>query len=151
MTALKIGDLARATGTSVETIRYYEKVGLLPPPGRTPGNYRSYAPPHLQRLSFIRHARGLGFDIGEIRSLLDLADQPARDCHEADRIATGHLRAVEDKIARLEILRGELSRMVGECRGGQAADCHVLEVLADHSLCAGDHYPASGGRHEIGG
>ena len=136
---LKIGDLARATDTKVETVRYYERIGLMPPPERTQGNYRSYTAAHLQRLNFVRHARGLGFDIAEIRSLLDLADQPERDCAEADRIASGHLSAVEAKIAQLEVLRAELHRMVGECRGGRAADCRVLEVIADHSRCMGEH------------
>lgn len=136
---LKIGDLARATGTKAETIRFYEKIGLMPPPERTGGNYRNYTKTHLKRLNFIRHARGLGFDIAEIRSLLDLADQPERDCAEADRIATGHLQAVEAKIAQLELLRDELARMVGVCRGGQVADCRVLEALADHSLGVTDH------------
>jgi Cu(I)-responsive transcriptional regulator len=136
---MKIGELARATGTVVETIRFYEKIGLMPPPARTEGNYRSYTPEHLRRLSFIRHARGLGFDVAEIRSLLDLSDKPTADCGEVDRIATGHLEAVEAKIARLEALRGELARMVGICRGGQVATCRVMEALADHSLCSSDH------------
>jgi Cu(I)-responsive transcriptional regulator len=136
---MKIGELARATGTVVETIRFYEKIGLMPPPARTGGNYRSYTPEHLRRLSFIRHARGLGFDVAEIRSLLDLSDKPTADCAEVDRIATGHLEAVERKIARLEALRGELARMVGVCRGGQVATCRVMEALADHSLCASEH------------
>ena len=139
---MKIGELGRATATKVETIRYYERLGLLPPPDRTEGNYRTYTPAHVQRLSFIRHARGLGFDLGEIRSLLTLADQPDRDCDEVDQIATGHLEAVETKIAQLEKMRGELARMVGQCRGGRVSTCHVLEVLADHTLCSTDHAPA---------
>jgi DNA-binding transcriptional MerR regulator len=138
---LKIGDLARATDTKVETVRYYERIGLMPPPERTGGNYRSYTKAHLRRLNFVRHARGLGFDIAEIRSLLDLADHPDRDCAQADRIASGHLEAIEAKIARLEVLRVELARMVGQCRGGQVAACRVLEVLADHSQCSGEHAP----------
>lgn len=136
---LKIGDLARATGTKVETVRYYERVGLLPLPERTSGNYRSYSRTHLDRLNFIRHARGLGFEIADIRSLLNLADEPERDCAEVDRIASGHLLAVEDKIARLAVLRDELSRVVGQCRGGQIGTCRIMEVLADHALCASDH------------
>jgi Cu(I)-responsive transcriptional regulator len=136
---MKIGDIAKATSTKVETVRFYEKIGLMPPPSRTDGNYRDYTDGHLKRLNFIRHARGLGFDIAEIRSLLDLVDQPERDCADADRIATGHLTAVEEKISQLEVLRGELARMVGECRGGRAAACRVLEVIADHGRCATDH------------
>lgn len=139
MTDLRIGDLARATGTTVETIRYYERIGLLAKPGRTGGNYRAYGARDLKRLNFIRHARGLGFEIAEVRSLLDLADNPDRDCGEADTIASGHLEAVEAKIDQLRLLQTELTRMVGACRGGRAADCRVLEVLGDHSLCQGDH------------
>lgn len=136
---LKIGDLARATDIRVETVRYYERIGLMPPPDRTEGNYRSYTGAHLNRLNFIRHARGLGFDIAEIRSLLELSDRPSEDCAEADRIASRHLAAVEAKIARLAVLRDELARMVGQCRGGLVATCHVMEVLADHSLCEQEH------------
>lgn len=142
MTDLRIGDLARSTGTTVETIRYYERIGLLAEPGRTEGNYRAYATRDLKRLRFIRHARGLGFEVSEIRSLLDLADNPDRDCGEADIIATGHLQSVEAKIEQLQLLQTELTRMVGACRGGRAADCRVLEVLGDHSLCAADHKSA---------
>jgi DNA-binding transcriptional MerR regulator len=136
---LKIGRLAAMTGTTVETVRYYERIGLLFEPGRTGGNYRVYGTDDLNRLNFIRHARGLGFEICEIRSLLDLADHPERDCSEADVIATGHLNAIEAKIEQLELLRTELVRMVGACRGGRAADCRVLEVLGDHSLCRTEH------------
>lgn len=139
---LRIGDLARATSTTVETIRYYERIGLLAKPGRTEGNYRTYGALDLKRLNFIRHARGLGFEVSEIRSLLDLADHPDRDCGDADTIATGHLDAVEAKIEQLQLLRNELMRMVGACRGGRAADCRVLEVLGDHSLCEADHKSA---------
>lgn len=140
---LKIGEIAKATGTNVETVRYYERIGLLPRPERTSANYRSYAPSHIDRLSFIRHARGLGFDIADIRSLLDLADQPERDCGQVDRIASGHLQAVEKKIARLSVLRDELSRMLRQCRGGQVGTCRIMEVLADHGECGSDHAPAS--------
>lgn len=136
---LKIGELAKATGTKVETVRYYERIGLLPEADRTSGNYRSYTPAHLDQLNFIRHARRLGFDIADIRSLLDLADQPERDCAEVDRIASGHLQAVEDKIARLVLLQEELNRMIGQCRGGRVGNCRIIETLADHSLCRSDH------------
>lgn len=139
---LKIGDLAKATGTKVETVRYYERIGLMPPAERTSANYRSYTPAHIDRLHFIRHARGLGFDISDIRSLLALADQPGRDCGEVDRIASGHLHAVETKIAQLEVLRKELSRMIGQCRGGQVETCRIMEVLADHRQCQSDHTAA---------
>jgi DNA-binding transcriptional MerR regulator len=140
---MKIGDLGRAANTSAETIRYYERIGLLPPPPRTGGNYRQYGATQLQRLNFIRHARGLGFEIAEICSLLDLADDPRHDCGDADRIASEHLRSVEAKIARLVTLRDELARIVGVCRGGQVASCRVLEALGDHSLCMSEHAPGA--------
>lgn len=136
---MKIGELSRATGTNIETIRYYERIGLLPEPDRTAANYRSYGDVHRARLSFVRHSRELGFTIEEIRSLLDLADHPGRDCAEADRIATAHLEQVESKIAQLSALRDELARIVGRCRGGVAGDCRVIEALGDHGMCAASH------------
>lgn len=132
---MKIGQLARATGTSAETIRYYEQIGLMRRPQRTASNYRDYTPADADRLAFIRHARGLGFELADVRSLLDLADQPDRDCGEADRIASGHLAAVESKLTQLERLRDELSRMISQCRGGTMSNCRILNVLADHQLC----------------
>lgn len=128
---MKIGALSRTTGTNVETIRYYERIGLLPEPDRTGGNYRNYAPADVDRLKFIRHARGLGFDIADIRSLLDLSEHPERDCRDVDQIATRHLTSVEGKIRQLEQLHRQLSLMLRQCRGGQVADCHILQSLAD--------------------
>ena len=136
---MKIGELARATGTPIETIRYYERIGLLPAPDRTAANYRSYGAGHRARLAFVRHSRDLGFTIDEVRSLLGLSDDPERDCGEADRIASRHLAQVEDKIAQLTLLRDELTRIVGRCRGGVAADCRVIEALSDHGQCESTH------------
>ena len=132
---MKIGELASRAGSNPETIRYYERIGLLPAPTRTSGNYRDYAQEHIDRLSFIRYARGLGFEISDIRSLLDLGEHPERDCGEVDHIASGHLRAVERKIEQLEQLRGELNRMLTQCRGGQIANCRIMEALSDHREC----------------
>ncbi len=136
---MKIGELSRATGTNIETIRYYERIGLLPAPGRTAANYRSYGDAHRARLAFVRHSRDLGFTIEEIRSLLDLSDDPTRECDEADRIATRHLEQVQEKITQLSLLRDELARIIGRCRGGIAADCRVIEALSDHSHCENAH------------
>lgn len=136
---LTIGTLARKTGTKVQTIRYYEQIGLMPEPGRTAGGQRRYGDAELDRLSFIRHARQLGFPLDAIRELLDLTDNPERPCDEADAIARRQLRQVELRIARLEALRTELKRMVHECSGGRSADCRVLEVLRDHSECLTEH------------
>ncbi|MEY8828859.1 helix-turn-helix domain-containing protein [Sedimentitalea sp. XS_ASV28] len=136
---LTIGTLARRTGTKVQTIRYYEQIGLMPEPGRTAGGQRRYGEAELDRLAFIRHARQLGFTLEAIRELLDLSDNPEKSCDEADQIARRQLRQVELRMARLEALRTELKRMVHECSGGNTADCRVLEVLRDHSECLTDH------------
>ena len=141
---LTIGTLARRTGTKVQTIRYYEQIGLMPEPGRSEGGQRRYAEGDLDRLAFIRHSRQLGFPLEAIRELLDLSEHPARPCAEADAIAARQLKAVERKIARLQALQSELSRMVAECHGGAASRCRVLEVLKDHSECLTDHDQAEG-------
>ena len=136
---MKIGELAVATATKVETIRYYERIGLLPEPARTEGNYRSYGEGHRTRLAFVRHSHELGFSIKDVRSLLNLADHPERECSQADHIATRHLEQVDKKIARLVALRAELSRIIGRCEGELAANCRVIEALGDHELCNEDH------------
>jgi Cu(I)-responsive transcriptional regulator len=127
--ALSIGDLAKAAETKQVTIRYYEQVGLLPPP-RTSGNYRAYGRGHLQRLRFIRRCRELGFTLEQVRELLALAEQGERDCGAVDRIALEHLRAVERKIADLERLADELRRISTQCRGGTIAACRIIEALS---------------------
>ena len=136
---LTIGTLARKTGTKVQTIRYYEQVGLMLEPDRTEGGQRRYDGDGLDRLDFIRHARQLGVTLEAIRELLDLSDDPEKPCDEADQIARRQLLQVEQRIARLEALRTELERMVHECSGGNTADCRVLEVLRDHSECLTKH------------
>lgn len=136
---LTIGMLAQRTGTKVQTVRYYEQIGLLPEPGRTEGGQRRYREDELDRLAFIRHARQLGFTLEAIRELLDLSDNPKNSCEDVDRIAHRQLRDVEARINRLEALRKELKRMLGECSRDTVADCRVLEVLRDHSACLTDH------------
>lgn len=132
---MSIGELSRRTGVKVTTIRFYESVGLMPEPPRSDGDRRLYSDTHERRLAFIRHARDLGFETSDIRTLLDLADRPEMSCAQADVIARGHLAAVEEKLARLESLRSELERMVSSCAQGQVATCRVIESLADHGLC----------------
>lgn len=140
---LSIGQAAREAGCKVQTLRYYEDLGLLPKPLRTRGNQRVYGEPHLKRLAFIRHARELGFPLEAIRELLSLEERPEQSCAEADAIAGAHLAEVERKIKALTALRGELKRMVQSCRRGRIAECRVIEILADHShaQCAS---PAAG-------
>lgn len=130
---MSIGELGRLAGAKVQTIRYYEQVGLMPAPGRTDGNQRFYGKRHLERLSFIRHARELGFPLDDVRELLTLSDHPDQSCASADQIAKAHLKAVESRIERLTRLKGELQRMIRQCRAGQIKSCRVIEVLADHS------------------
>lgn len=136
---LAIGTLAKRTGTKVQTIRYYEQIGLLPEPGRTEGGQRRFDDDDLNRLAFIRHARQLGFTLEAIRELLGLSDNPSRSCAEVDLIAHRQLKEVEARIARLEALRKELKRMLRECSRDTVSDCRVLEVLRDHSACLTDH------------
>ncbi|SEI96172.1 Cu(I)-responsive transcriptional regulator [Sphingobium sp. AP50] len=133
---MKIGELANATGTKVETIRYYEQSGLLSAPARTHGNYRNYGPDDLARLSFIRRARDLGFSIEQVRALLDLSDDRTRDCATVDHIASEHLREVDRKIADLTALRRELSAVIASCDGGTVAECCIIEALGPADLIA---------------
>ncbi|WP_160119769.1 MerR family transcriptional regulator [Rhodovarius lipocyclicus] len=125
-----IGALAKATGTKIETIRWYERVGLLPTPARTSGNYRAYNEVHLGRLSFIRRARDLGFSLEQIRALLDLSEDRERSCEAVDVIARQHLGEVDRKIADLQALRRELDSLIGQCRHGNVAQCRIIEALA---------------------
>ena len=143
-TAIPIGALARSVGCKVQTIRYYEQIGLLPPAARTAGAQRRYGETHRQKLSFIRHARELGFPLPAIRELLALADQEDSDCERADRIARRQLEAVERRISMLESLRAELQRMLNHRHGRRIRECRVIATLADHGLCAVEHHgPAS--------
>ena len=132
-----IGDLARLTGTKVETIRYYERIGILPEPARTSGNYRAYGESHLGRLSFIRRSRILGFSIEQVRELLSLADQRDRSCEAVDAIAREHLAEIDRKLADLSALRRELNSILGQCRSGTVAECRIIEALSPPGAAAG--------------
>lgn len=136
---LPIGELSRRTGVKVPTIRFYEQIGLLSVPPRTEGNQRRYGKPEVERLNFIRHSRELGFEVEDIRELLDMAASPQASCHQADSIARNHLTEIDRRIASLTALRGELARMVEECGHGRICDCRIIEVLADHGECVTEH------------
>jgi len=136
---LTIGTLSKKTGTKVQTIRYYEQIGLMNEPGRSAGGQRRYFEQDLDRLGFIRHSRQLGFSLEAIRELLDLSDDPSRSCAEADIIARRHLVQVEKRIKRLQALKKELRRMVTECAGNSVSECKIIEVLRDHSECLTNH------------
>ncbi len=140
---LTIGALAEATGVKVPTIRYYEEVGLLPEPSRSRGNQRRYGREALERLTFVRQARELGFPLDAIRELLSLADRPEQPCDAADAIVRRQLRAVDARLTRLEALKTELERMLAECAGGRIETCRVIEVLSDHDRCRLAHQGAA--------
>ena len=127
---LAIGDLARLTGTKVNTIRFYEEGGLLPQAERTVSGRRIYRNTDTKRLAFIRQSRNLGFPLDAVRELLTLADDANQPCEAVDRIARVHLAEVDRKIADLSALRAELDRMIGSCRRGTVADCKIIEALA---------------------
>ncbi|SMX45576.1 MerR family transcriptional regulator [Octadecabacter ascidiaceicola] len=131
-----IGGLSKKTKVKIPTIRYYEEAGLLAAPERTNGNQRRYDQAGLERLSFIKHARELGFSIEAILSLIELQEHPDRSCDEATAIATAQLSDVRAKIKKLRSLEKELKRISDCCDGsGLSEDCNVLTALADHTLC----------------
>jgi len=128
---LSIGQLSKATGVKVVTIRYYEQIKLMPAPLRTEGNYRTYSREHLHRLQFIRRCRDRGFTLDQLRDLLNLSTQAGLKCAGVDRITDNHLREIEHKIADLQRLAGELRRIKNRCSGkGKIADCRILEALS---------------------
>ncbi|MEL6679721.1 MAG: helix-turn-helix domain-containing protein [Pseudomonadota bacterium] len=135
-----IGELSKRTKVKVPTIRYYEEMGLLAAPERTEGNQRRYDTAGLERLSFIKHARDLGFSIEAISELIELQDHPDRSCQAATDIAASQLSDVRAKIKRLRALEKELVRISKGCDGdGLSEDCYVLVSLADHRLCQHEH------------
>lgn len=136
---ISIGELAKRTQVKVPTVRYYEQIGLLPSAPRTEGNQRRYGKTEVDRLNFIRHSRELGFEIEDIRELLAMTAEPQASCHQVDSIARNHLSEVERRIQALQALRGELERMIAECGHGRICDCRIVEALADHGHCLGDH------------
>jgi MerR family mercuric resistance operon transcriptional regulator len=126
---LPIGALSKRTGCNIETIRWYEKVGLLPAPARTEGRHRMYGTVHLQRLSFIRRARELGFTLDEVRALLRLADRHDGSCAQARDLAVSHLADVQAKIADLKLMERVLKGMIASCADGTLPECPLIESL----------------------
>ena len=127
---LQRGALARRTGCNLETIRYYEKIRLLPEPPRTEGGHRAYDATHERRLRFILRARELGFTIEEIRGLLGLVDGGNYTCAEVREMTLHHLADVRAKIADLQRLKRTLAQTVAACSGDQVPDCTVIDALA---------------------
>ena len=128
---MKIGELAAASATPLETIRYYEKEGLLPAPSRTQGNYRVYVPPHLERLQFIRNCRGLQMSLDEVRELLRFKDEPTQDCGTVNGLLEEHIGHVAQRIQELRMLEEQLKALRKRCLAPQDAEhCGILAGLA---------------------
>lgn len=127
---ISIGILSKRSGVNVETIRYYERIGLLPAPPRSAGGYRVYSSAHAERLRFVRRARDLGLSLDEVRRLLGLADQKSRSCGEVHNLAAHHLADIRERIADLKRMERVLSRLVQACAKGELPSCPLLEALA---------------------
>ncbi len=128
---MKIGALSKQAKTPVETIRYYEREGLLPEPARTDGNYRVYGETHAGRLAFIRHCRGLDMSLDEVRQLLRVKDAPASDCGDVNELLDDHIHHVADRIRELKALEQQLKTLRERCREAQeAANCGILNELS---------------------
>jgi MerR family mercuric resistance operon transcriptional regulator len=125
-----IGKLSKQTQVIVETIRYYEKIGLMPDPPRSSGGFRIYSDAHLQRLTFIRRSRELGFSQPEVRKLLTLVDEHNYTCDEVREMTAKQLRSVQSKIRDLQNLEQALRNMVSECQGGDIPECPIIDVLS---------------------
>jgi MerR family mercuric resistance operon transcriptional regulator len=123
------GELAKRSGCHLETVRYYEKIGLLPPPARSAGGHRLYRIDDQRRLRFILRGRELGFSIDDLRSLLSLVDSKAYTCGEIHDLTIGHLGGVRQKIADLKRLESTLARISNECSGGAVPECPVIDAL----------------------
>ena len=130
-TEIQIGELSRRTGCNIETIRYYERIGMLPPPPRSASRYRLYDPGDVRRLTFVRRARELGFSLDEVRALLALsADTERETCVEVRELAVGHLADVRAKIDDLRAMERALANAVRRCDAGEPAGCPLIDALS---------------------
>ncbi|MBF7729150.1 Cd(II)/Pb(II)-responsive transcriptional regulator [Pseudomonas sp. N040] len=145
---MKIGELARLAHCPVETVRYYEREGLLAAPARNASNYRLYGSSHLERLSFIRNCRSLDMTLGEIRRLLTLQDNPGADCGGVDELVDEHIGHVQARIASLQALQQQLLELRQRCSSGRGvAQCGILQQLGSVAgNAAGDAEPSHVGK-----
>jgi MerR family mercuric resistance operon transcriptional regulator len=129
---IRIGVLSRLTGCNIETIRYYERIGLLPPPPRSMSRYRLYGPENVRRLVFVRRSRELGFSLDGVRALLALSTKRNRNtCAEVRQLAADHLADIQAKIVDLRTLERALADAVRRCDAGEPPDCPLIDALAD--------------------
>ncbi|RYF47547.1 MAG: Cd(II)/Pb(II)-responsive transcriptional regulator [Comamonadaceae bacterium] len=126
---MKIGELARMTHSTPETVRYYEKEGLLAQPARTDGNYRNYGPEHVERLRFIRNCRALDMTHEEIRVLLQAMDAPDAGCASANAMVDEHIGHIDARISELQSLKAQLTTLRARCSGDGTGDCGILTGL----------------------
>jgi MerR family mercuric resistance operon transcriptional regulator len=126
-----IGELSKQSDVNIETIRYYEKIGVMPAPGRSASGYRIYGADHLKRLSFVRRSRQLGFSLDEIRDLLRLVDGHAYTCAEVQALTLNHVAEIRRKIADLKRLERVMAEMAAQCSGERAPECAVIDALFD--------------------
>ncbi len=129
MKPFTIGPLSKGTGCHIETIRYYERIGLMPKPSRSPGGHRLYEDDHLRRLTFIRRSRELGFTLEEVRGLLRLVDGGSYTCAEVKALTLDHAAEVRRKVADLRKLERVLEAMAAECEGGEVPECPIIDTL----------------------
>jgi Cd(II)/Pb(II)-responsive transcriptional regulator len=134
---MKIGELAREAGVDVQTVRYYEREGLLEAPARTVSGYRTYGPRHLERLNFIRHCRSLDMPLADVKRLLELSSDRSVSCEDVNGLVQSHLERVRNKRAALEVLERQLAALRAHCEAGhRVADCGILIHAAQGEACA---------------
>jgi Cd(II)/Pb(II)-responsive transcriptional regulator len=136
---VKIGELATRAGCDVQTVRFYEREGLLAAPQREASGYRRYAPPHLQQLQFIRHCRSLDIPLPEIRNLLEFAAAPDESCAHVDALLDEHIAQVQRRLAALKSLEKQLVTLRKRCDGDAAHSCAILESF----MCASAEHGAA--------
>jgi MerR family transcriptional regulator, mercuric resistance operon regulatory protein len=137
--AIAIGALSERSGVNIETIRYYERIGLLPSPPRSAGRHRVYGEVHRRRLVFIRRARELGFSLEEVRTLLGLGSAHDLTCREVSALTQHHIGEIRAKIRDLKRLERTLSDLAARCAGGNVPECPILEALNADSWQAARH------------
>jgi MerR family mercuric resistance operon transcriptional regulator len=143
MDVLSIGKLSQQSGVNIETIRYYEKIGVMPAPGRSAGGFRIYEPDHLKRLSFVRRSRQLGFSLDEIRNLLRLVDGHGHTCAEVHALMLSHLAEIRRKIRDLRRLQRAMAEMAARCSGESVPECPIVDALFDVPAAGLHRYAAS--------
>ena len=131
---MKRGELAKLSGCNIETIRYYEKIGILHAPGRTPAGHRVYSKDDQSRLRFILRTRELGFSIEEIRNLLSMVDANDYTCGDIHALTINHLKSISQKISDLKLLEDSLLAISNECEKGDAPECPIIEALVSNKL-----------------